>query len=292
MLDKGHAAVGRHMSADTLAEGGADRGGVLRPGQPEADLGTRFCRQHRLETFAGVTAGDAVDLECRAIPDHLQPAAPALANRLVQPDPRQEGRRIEAERVPVGTERTGQFRDAIVEAGQRDTASGILDGRQRVDQHLDRVRGKAAETAGMKVAIGAADGDLLPHQPAKLRGDGGPPVGVKAGVADHREVARQLVRILAQEGVKRGRAGFLLALEQQREIGGQGTMHVPPGAERLDECHQLALVVAGAARADDRPLGRILDDRLERWPVPEGQGIDRLHVIMAIEQNPAPPAGG
>ena len=58
-----------------------------------------------------------------------------------------------------------------------------------------------------------------------------------------------------------------------------------PGPAGLDEGHQLALVVGGAARADRaRAVRARLDGRLEGVVVPELERIDRLHVVVAIEQ--------
>ena len=54
----------------------------------------------------------------------------------------------------------------------------------------------------------------------------------------------------------------------------------------LDEGHQLALVVLGAARDDDlAPVGMVGDHRLERRTIPEIERIDRLHIVMAVEQH-------
>src|SRR5581483_8291001 len=58
------------------------------------------------------------------------------------------------------------------------------------------------------------------------------------------------------------------------------------GAAGLDEGHGLAFVVAGAARHDDlAPAGQRLDARLERRRLPLAQRVDRLHVVMTVEQH-------
>ena len=146
---------------------------------------------------------------------------------------------------------------------------------------MDGVRGRAAEHARMQVAVGAPDHDLLADQPAQHGGDGGR-VGVPhAGVADEREVGLELVRVGVDEGGKRRRTGLLLALEQNRHVAGQAA-RLAEGANGLDERHELALVVAGPARHD--PLA-VADLRLERIARPERQRVDRLHVVMAVEQD-------
>ncbi len=57
------------------------------------------------------------------------------------------------------------------------------------------------------------------------------------------------------------------------------------GAAGHEKGHELALVVAGASRHDLLALRAGLELRLERRVAPEIERIDRLHVIMAIEQN-------
>ena len=90
----------------------------------------------------------------------------------------------------------------------------------------------------------------------------------QAGVADQRDVGVQLVGVVLHERHQRGRAGFLLALEEEGDLAGQGAVHRLPGAAGLDEGHQLALVVAGAAAADHLALGRCprTPDRTGRGP--------------------------
>ena len=58
-----------------------------------------------------------------------------------------------------------------------------------------------------------------------------------------------------------------------------------PGAQCLDEHHRLALVVHRAARDEALAVRAIDELRIERRAVPEAQRIDRLHVVMAIEQD-------
>ncbi len=111
----------------------------------------------------------------------------------------------------------------------------------------------------------------------------------RPGVADQREVGGQFLRVLLQEGNERGRAGFLFALEEDRQLAGQGAVDGFPGAAGLEEGHQLALVVGGAAGADDGAFGRVLDRGVEGRAVPERQRIDGLHVIVAVEEEVAAP---
>ena len=60
---------------------------------------------------------------------------------------------------------------------------------------------------------------------------------------------------------------------------------VMPGAQRFEEHHRLALVVHRAARDEALAVRAVDKLRLERRAVPQLQRIDRLHVVMAIEQH-------
>ncbi len=138
----------------------------------------------------------------------------------------------------------------------------------------------------MQVAVGAGDLDLLIDQPAQRGGDRrrvGVPHG---GIADQREVELELVGIVAHEFEQVLRAALLFALDHggdlQRQLAGDRL----EGAAGLDEGHGLAFVVAGPARDDDlAPAGERLDARLERRRLPQIERIDRLHVVMAVEQH-------
>ena len=80
--------------------------------------------------------------------------------------------------------------------------------------------------------------------------------------------------------------GLFLALDQHADIDGKRAALFDPGARRLDEGHQLAFVVRGAARDDDPAIAYILGQaRLERRRGPFIQGIRWLDVVMAIEQH-------
>ncbi len=151
-------------------------------------------------------------------------------------------------------------------------------------QHPDRVHRRAAIHARMQIQIRAGDGHFLAQQPAQRGGDAGG-VGVEqAGVADQRQIGGQFGGVLLHERHQRGRAGFLLALQEERQPAGQGAVHRLPRPAGLDEGHQLALVVAGAAAADHLALRPVLHLGVERIAIPQRQRIDRLHVVMAVEQ--------
>ena len=67
---------------------------------------------------------------------------------------------------------------------------------------------------------------------------------------------------------------------------GQAPASVLPGPRRLEEGHELALVVLRAARDDHLAVELVGGDaRLERRRFPQLQRIGRLHVVVAVEQH-------
>ena len=109
-------------------------------------------------------------------------------------------------------------------------------------------------------------------------------VGCPGAIIDESEIATTSQASLSRCAARKGQIGaadLLLALDQHdqvdRQIAGllQGLLH----AENMRE--NLALVIAGAARGDDA----VLDAGIEWGPMPEIERIDRLHVVVAIDQD-------
>ena len=208
----------------------------------------------------------------------LRPRSPAGTDR---PTPPRNSASSKGKRAPLLGHVVRQLVDALVEARQRHGAILVVQVGEDAREDVDRVPGRAAVAARMQVAVGGSDHDLLPDQPAQHGGDGRRLGVPHAGVADERKVGPELVLVGLDERGERGRPRLLLALEQHRHVAGQPA-RLAEGAQRLDEGHELALVVAGAARDD---LRAVAEFRLERIRRPERERIDRLHVVMAVEQH-------
>ena len=87
--------------------------------------------------------------------------------------------------------------------------------------------------------------------------------------------------VSADEVVEVDAADLLLALDEELDVERQAAVLLQMGLDRLDVHEHLALVVGGAARVDLA----VADGRLERRAGPEVHGIDRLHVVVAVEQD-------
>ena len=83
------------------------------------------------------------------------------------------------------------------------------------------------------------------------------------------------------EVVEIGGADFLLALEDDADVDRQAAVLLQVRFDGLEVHEDLALVVGGAARVDLA----VADRRLERRRLPQLDRIDRLHVVVAVEED-------
>ena len=91
----------------------------------------------------------------------------------------------------------------------------------------------------------------------------------------------ELALVGADEVVEMGAADFLFAFENDLHVHRQAAVLLHVRLDRLEVHEDLALVVGRAARVDLA----VADRRLERRRHPEIQRIDRLHVVVAVEQD-------
>ena len=97
-------------------------------------------------------------------------------------------------------------------------------------------------------------------------------------VGDHDDVAGQRVAVLLQERGEGGRAGLLLALDEQRDADRRAAVE---GAQHGEVGHDAGLVVGGAAGVEAAvPLGG-----LERGAGPQLVAAGRLDVVVGVEQH-------
>ena len=86
---------------------------------------------------------------------------------------------------------------------------------------------------------------------------------------------------LADEVVEVDAADFLFALEDDLDVHRQPAVLLQVRFDRLEVHEDLALVVGGAARVDLA----VAHGRLERRRLPQIERVDRLHVVVAVEEN-------
>ena len=100
--------------------------------------------------------------------------------------------------------------------------------------------------------------------------------------------AARSVLLACRNGSRLTATDFLLALDQHGDARGNAAAGGPPGAQRFQEHHRLALVVDRAARDEALAVRTVDQLRLERRAVPQLQRIDRLHVVVPVEQHVRP----
>ena len=266
----------------------ADFRRLLVADQPERDLGGCLGGDHGLRPRAGIAAPDAVHIASRPRHDLLDDEAVFFAGGNAEPDLPEKPLRRQVERLPLLAHRIGKLLHAVVEAGNGDPAVVVMDGGDDLGEHANGIPGGAAEHARMQVAVGRLDLDLLVEEAAQRRGDGRRLRVPHAGVADEGDFGGKLAAMGLDPGRQMLGAAFLLALDQERHVEGQRSRHRLPRAAGLDERHHLAFVVAGAARNDRlAPVRERGDPRLEGRRLPEVERIDRLDVVVTIEQHAA-----
>ena len=87
--------------------------------------------------------------------------------------------------------------------------------------------------------------------------------------------------MLLDEVVEIRGADFLLAFEDDLDVHRQAAVLLQVRLDRLEVHEDLPLVVGRAARVNLA----VADGRLERRRLPEVERIDRLHVVVAVEED-------
>ncbi len=157
---------------------------------------------------------------------------------------------------------------------------------ENIGQNMDRVCGSTTEEAGMQIAIGSGDDDFLTDQAAQRCGNRRRLVIPHACVADQSVIGFQLTRVGVQEGLERRRTGFLFTFEENGDADRQRTADLLIDPARLDEGHQLPLVIRrSTARNHLSTLTDIFQLGIEGIVLPQIDRIDRLDVVVAVKQH-------
>ena len=149
----------------------------------------------------------------------------------------------------------------------RKGVGGVLDG--------------AAEAARVQVDRSTDHVDLGVHHPAQGRRHRRDVALEEARVADHDCIRGQPVAVLAQPVLEPDGGVLLLALEQDPQVDRQPAAGRQDRLRRLEMHVQLALVVGGATPDD----ASVAHERLERGRLPQLDRVDRLDVVMAVDED-------
>ena len=174
----------------------------------------------------------------------------------------------------------GTFNHVVVEMRNGDVVVLVGAFGNHLAQGVERIGHAAAEEAGVEVGVGAGDLDFPIGQAAQARGDARHVGGNHRGVGNEDDVGLHEVFVLLNPLREAARTDFLLAFEHELHVTGQsvGFHHRFKG---FGVHERLAFVVVGATSPDFS----VLDDRLKRVGVPQVDGIDGHHVVVAVNQH-------
>ena len=153
---------------------------------------------------------------------------------------------VERQRRHLLTLAVRKRHDVVVEAGNGDAPFAIDQPGQDLRQGVGRIGDRAAERAGVQIAVGAADVKLVVGDAPQAVGDGRHAGGELAAVADHHAIAGQPVGMFGQILLQAVAADLLLALDDELQVQRQPALDGDPGLGAFQMGEHLALVVRGA----------------------------------------------
>lgn len=238
---------------------------------------------------AGLTGGDAVDVQRRLVEEFEQMAARAVGCA--------EGEGVAEHGVVDGRVGEGfaferaEGRDAVVEVRDEDFAVGILHPGEELDEEHGGVGCPVAVVSAVEGAVGAVEGDLEVGVAARAEDDGLAARLVDGTIADKPEVAGDQVAVGVEDLREMGRAGLLFSLPDEAKIDLWGEVRGLKSREGGELGENGGLVVARAASVDAGLAVDLLEERLEGLArLPFGGG-DGLAVVVGIEDDGSGRAG-
>src|SRR5260370_14140235 len=135
--------------------------------------------------------------------------------------------------------------------------------------------------AGMKVAHGTGQLDLVIVQSAQAVGDGRDAFGKHGGVGNHERIGFEFFLIFLDEIPEADAADFLFAFDENFDVDGKFSGDLMQGLKGLEMDVDLSLIVGGAARVNVAAA----NGGFERGGGPKLQGFGRPDVVMSIEED-------
>ncbi len=275
---------GRRVLTKIILHEGGNLFGVLVGHEPEREFPHGLAGQDGLGPLALVTAADAVDFGRRARPNafHRRVAfLPAQGRRAGHLEQLGFLQRKMLPRLPFPRR---ERLHVLVKAVDLDLEILVVQARDQTREDGDRVFHCTAENARVQIVVGPGHGDLNRAQAAQAVGERRMPRCDHRRVGDDDDVAGQAVAVGVEEWREIRAADFLLALDEQDQVHRQVALFLQRVLDAEDVGEDLPFVIAGAPRGDDA----VFDAGVERRPMPEIKRIDRLHVVMAVDQDRGP----
>ena len=254
---------------------------ILVGHEPATHLRHRDTGEHGLRSLAGVAREHPVHFAGGARPELLERGVPRFAAERGDAKMLPEPGLVEWELLHRGANGVGKGTHLVVEAGDRDSARRIVEGRDDPGERRRGIHHSAAVHPRVQIGVGTGDVELEVGQPAERREDARDPGREHRRVGDHHRVAGEALLVLLDEGREMFGAHLFLALDDNddvhRERAARGEMRLECG----DVEPELAFVVNTAARIDVA----VADGGLECWRGPEFEGFRRLHVVVPVHDH-------
>ena len=189
---------------------------------------------------------------------------------------------VERERRVGSVFLVGEVTDLVVEAGDGHPAVGVGQLRQHPDEDVGRIVDATAVLPGVHVVPRAVHPHLPVGNAPQAIADGRRPMIVeRVAVTHHAHVGPQKVGVIVDELLDRLGADLLVSLEEEAKVDRDATGCSHPRLEGLEMHEELPLVVSGAPRVH----AIVLVSRLERRSNPFVEGVDRLDVVVAVDEH-------
>jgi hypothetical protein len=159
-----------------------------------------------------------------------------------------------------------------------------VEGGADVHERLERVHDDAAVDAGVEVHLRAFDPDFEADEATEAGGDDDLLGAGAAGVGNEDEVGVEAVFVFFEESVEAGASDFFFAFDEVFEADGEVRVLLEGAAEGGHVDDLGALVVSCAASVE----AAIADCGLEGGGGPEVEGVGRLDIIMAVDEDAGP----
>ncbi len=190
-------------------------------------------------------------------------------------------RHVEVDALDGGDELRVGGRGVVGEARHGDGSVGVVQRRQHSGKGADRVGGAAAMAARVQVLGRAGHRDVERDETAAGDGHRGQIVPPLGAVSRNRDVAGEPVAQSLNGGFEMRAAAFLLALDEELEVDRRRAGDAVEGGGHEDRGEHRSLVVGGAAGIE--PV--VAHFGLEGRALPAVQGIGRLHVVVAVDED-------
>ena len=241
----------------------------------------RLIGQHRLDTLALETTPDAVHLQGRPSREMLLRRVTRLGNEGIDADCLFIRLLIERHSSDVGAVFCGKRHNRIVEALDQNLALGTVHRVKEMHHGMDGIGNGPAIDTGMQIGPGSSHVNL--HTGEALEGNQQPGLilAVLAPVGAEHEVAGQQIPLVRDQGRQLGAPDFLLPLQKELHVDGQGSLCLEQGFDGQDRSEHVALIV----RCTTSVYPAIAHLWLKGWARPLVQWVSRLGIKMTINHH-------